>query len=279
MVETLLVGDHLLASKFAYGIKVPFTHSYLYRGNDPVKGDVIIFEYPNDPSVDYIKRIVGTPGDTIEVRNKQLFRNGEPVKESYIHFTEPDRIMQGLMDSVMERLGSIDYLVNNAGVTGPHGVSICDYDVDDWQDVIQTDLSGVFYGMKYAIPAMLKNGGGAILNLSAVNGVVGIPGIAPYTCAKHGFFRQFAHLIGHHGKAAPRVASPGGLNGGVEGQQVGLVRDVFNGLGNSADGIGLAAEVVHRITGRLKIVVDGAHVATDGGKLACALFRRLARFF
>lgn len=93
MVNTLLVGDHLLASKFAYGIKVPFTHSYLYRGDDPVKGDVIIFEYPNDPSVDYIKRIVGTPGDTIEVRNKQLFRNGEPVKESYIHFTEPDRIL------------------------------------------------------------------------------------------------------------------------------------------------------------------------------------------
>lgn len=93
MVDTLLVGDHLLASKFAYGIKVPFTHSYLYRGSDPVKGDVIIFEYPNDPSVDYIKRIVGTPGDTIEVRNKQLFRNGEAVKESYIHFTEPDRIL------------------------------------------------------------------------------------------------------------------------------------------------------------------------------------------
>ena len=94
--------------------------------------------------------------------------------------------VKSLMDSVMERFGRIDYLVNNAGITGPHGVSICDYDVDDWQDIIQTDLSGVFYGMKYAIPAMLKNGGGAILNLSAVNGIVGIPGIAPYTCAKHG---------------------------------------------------------------------------------------------
>ena len=92
MVKTLLVGDHLLASKFSYGIKIPFTHSYIYKGNDPVKGDIIIFEYPNDPSVDYIKRIVGTPGDTIEVRNKQLFRNGEPVKESFIRFTEPDRI-------------------------------------------------------------------------------------------------------------------------------------------------------------------------------------------
>ena len=92
MVKTLLVGDHLLASKFSYGIKIPFTHTYIYKGEDPVKGDIIIFEYPNDPSVDYIKRIIGTPGDTIEVRNKQLFRNGEPVKEGYIRFTEPDRI-------------------------------------------------------------------------------------------------------------------------------------------------------------------------------------------
>ena len=63
MVETLLVGDHLLASKFAYGIKIPFTHSYIYRGDDPAYGDIIIFEYPNDPSVDYIKRVIGLPGD------------------------------------------------------------------------------------------------------------------------------------------------------------------------------------------------------------------------
>lgn len=94
--------------------------------------------------------------------------------------------VKNLIDSVTERCGRIDYLVNNAGITGPHGISICDYDVADWQEVIQTDLSGVFYGMKYAIPAMLRNGGGAVVNLSAVNGMVGIAGIAPYTCAKHG---------------------------------------------------------------------------------------------
>ena len=94
--------------------------------------------------------------------------------------------VKNLIDSVMEQFGRIDYLVNNAGITGPHGVTICDYDVADWQEVIQTDLSGVFYGMKYAIPAMIKTGGGAVVNLSAVNGMVGIPGIAPYTCAKHG---------------------------------------------------------------------------------------------
>lgn len=88
MLQTLLVGDHLLASKFSYGVKVPFTNYYVYKGSDPQRGEIIIFEYPNDPSVDYIKRIVGVPGDIIEVRNKQLYRNGEAVKESYIRFTQ-----------------------------------------------------------------------------------------------------------------------------------------------------------------------------------------------
>ena len=92
MVETLLVGDHLLASKFAYGIKIPFTHSYIYRGDDPAYGDIIIFEYPNDPSVDYIKRVIGLPGDVIPVRDKRLYRNGMPVEEKYIRYEQPNII-------------------------------------------------------------------------------------------------------------------------------------------------------------------------------------------
>lgn len=92
MLNTLLVGDHLLASKFAYGVKIPFSHVYIWQGKDPQRGDIIIFEYPNDPGTDFIKRVIGVPGDIIEVRNKQLYRNGEPVKEDYIRFTEPDRI-------------------------------------------------------------------------------------------------------------------------------------------------------------------------------------------
>lgn len=89
MLNTLLVGDHLLASKFAYGVKIPFTNKYIYEGADPERGDIIIFQYPNDPSVDYIKRVVGVPGDVIEVRDKQLYRNGLPVKEEYIRHTDP----------------------------------------------------------------------------------------------------------------------------------------------------------------------------------------------
>ena len=98
MLNTLLVGDHLLASKFAYGVKIPFTDKYIYEGAAPERGDIIIFQYPNDPSVDYIKRVVGVPGDVIEVRDKQLYRNGLPVKEEYIRHTDPHG-MESLRDN------------------------------------------------------------------------------------------------------------------------------------------------------------------------------------
>ena len=92
MLETLQIGDHLLATKFSYGLKIPFTDKYLYKGDDPARGDVIIFPYPNNPDVDYIKRVVGIPGDVIEVRNKQFYRNGQPVRESYAIHSDPDGI-------------------------------------------------------------------------------------------------------------------------------------------------------------------------------------------
>lgn len=92
MLETLQVGDHLLVNKFLYGVKWPFTNTYIVKGADPQRGDIIVFEYPNKPTLDYIKRIVGVPGDVMEVRNKQLYRNGQPVKEAYIRNTEPHRI-------------------------------------------------------------------------------------------------------------------------------------------------------------------------------------------
>lgn len=92
MMNTLLVGDYLLGEKFAYGLKIPFTDITVYEGRDPQRGEVVIFAYPKDPSLDFIKRIVGIPGDVIAVRNKQLYRNNEPVKESYARFTDPDNI-------------------------------------------------------------------------------------------------------------------------------------------------------------------------------------------
>ena len=89
MLETLQIGDHLLVNKFLYGLRNPFNDDYLIRGVEPSVGDIIVFRYPKDRSLDYIKRIAGVPGDTLEMRNKVLFRNGVEVKEPYTQHSQP----------------------------------------------------------------------------------------------------------------------------------------------------------------------------------------------
>lgn len=93
--------------------------------------------------------------------------------------------VEKMIETIIAQVGALHGLVNNAGITGPHNTSIVDYEIEDWKAVIDTDINGVFYGMKYGIPAILKSGGGSIVNLSSSNGIVGIAGISVYTAAKH----------------------------------------------------------------------------------------------
>ena len=79
MVPTLLVGDFILVNKYTYGIRLPVANKKVVPLHDPQRGDVMVFRYPEDPSLDYIKRVVGVPGDRIEYRNKRLTINGSPV--------------------------------------------------------------------------------------------------------------------------------------------------------------------------------------------------------
>jgi len=83
MKPTLLIGDHILVSKFNYGVKLPFVRSTLIPVGSPKRGDIVVFIYPEDRSKDFIKRLVGLPGDTVEVRDKQIFLNGQPWKETH----------------------------------------------------------------------------------------------------------------------------------------------------------------------------------------------------
>ncbi|MBF0368521.1 MAG: signal peptidase I [Magnetococcales bacterium] len=80
MIPTLLVGDYLFVDKSAYGMRVPYSRTRIFMGEGPERGDIAVFEYPRDPSKDYIKRIVGLPGDKVVYRNKRLYLNDIPVE-------------------------------------------------------------------------------------------------------------------------------------------------------------------------------------------------------
>jgi len=82
MIPTLLIGDFIVVNKFSYGIRLPVLNKKVIGVGEPKRGDVVVFRYPVDPSVNFIKRAVGLPGDTITYRGKQLFVNGERVKET-----------------------------------------------------------------------------------------------------------------------------------------------------------------------------------------------------
>lgn len=79
MIPTLLVGDFIVVNKYAYGIRLPVVNIKVLEIDEPQRGDVVVFRYPVDPSVNFIKRAVGLPGDTITYRNKELFVNGEKL--------------------------------------------------------------------------------------------------------------------------------------------------------------------------------------------------------
>jgi signal peptidase I len=82
MVPTLLVGDFILVNKFEYGIRLPITNTKITEGRAPARGDVVVFRYPKDESVDYIKRVIGVPGDVVAYQDKKLSINGKPVPET-----------------------------------------------------------------------------------------------------------------------------------------------------------------------------------------------------
>jgi signal peptidase I len=92
MEDTLQVGDHLLVNKFIFGTTIPFTDKEFFALRDPRQGDVIVFEYPEDPSKDFIKRIVGVPGDVVQGINKNVYVNGKLYKNPHEVHKEADLV-------------------------------------------------------------------------------------------------------------------------------------------------------------------------------------------
>lgn len=100
MLPTLQIGDHILVNKFLYGLRLPYPfESALVEWKIPERGDVIVFIYPKDRSKDFIKRVIGEPGDTVEIRHKHVFINGERMNDPHASFADGDREIPGPRDN------------------------------------------------------------------------------------------------------------------------------------------------------------------------------------
>lgn len=115
MLPTLEVGDFILVNKFAYGLRLPVAGAKIVEVDDPQRGDVMVFRFPGDGKTNYIKRVVGVPGDRIRYQNHQLFVNGERLDTDFVARLPP-------VEMLREQLGSKEHLIfRNLGRTGYNG--------------------------------------------------------------------------------------------------------------------------------------------------------------
>jgi signal peptidase I len=113
MMPTLLVGDFILVNKYAYGIRLPVLNTKIVDIGEPERGDVVVFRYPKDPSVDYIKRVVGVPGDRISYYNKVLHINGKPAGQvpSGVYIGKGSGVSMSGASERIEQLGDIQHSI------------------------------------------------------------------------------------------------------------------------------------------------------------------------
>jgi signal peptidase I len=107
MENNLLIGDHLLVNKFVFG-PTTWNAERKLPIREPRRGDIVVFKYPDEPERDFIKRVIGLPGETLELRNKMVYINGQPLDEPYVHFLEPASSSQEVTSfDVRERYGPV----------------------------------------------------------------------------------------------------------------------------------------------------------------------------
>jgi signal peptidase I len=122
MEENLLIGDHLLVNKFIFGPAVSSLERALLPLATVKRDDVVVFKYPEEPDRDFIKRVIGLPGETVEVREKKVYINGKPLDEPFVHFLQPSAAPSELHEitsfDVRERYGPVTVPPNQYFVMG-----------------------------------------------------------------------------------------------------------------------------------------------------------------
>ncbi|MBP6119360.1 MAG: SDR family oxidoreductase [Giesbergeria sp.] len=180
---------------------------------------------------------------------------------------------EALVRGAVEKFGRLDIACNNAGIGGPQAPT-ADYPLDGWAQVIGINLSGVFYGMKYQLPAMLKNGGGAIVNMASILGAVGFAGAPAYTAAKHGVVGLTQAAALEYSAQGVRINAVG--PGFIHTPMISALEDnqAVNDMLVAAHPIGRlgraeeVAELVLWLSSDKASFVTGAYYPVDGGYLA-----------
>jgi signal peptidase I len=138
MIPTLQIGDFIVVNKFTYGIRLPVVGQKIIPVNDPQRGDVMVFHYPENPAVDYIKRVVGVPGDLVEYRNKRLYINGKEQEHkpagdynyvesglNFVHTNRYDEELGGHPHAIIVNPDMPD--IHLEAVANFPGIENCDY--------------------------------------------------------------------------------------------------------------------------------------------------------
>ncbi len=180
---------------------------------------------------------------------------------------------EALVRGAVEKFGRLDIACNNAGIGGPQAPT-ADYPLDGWAQVIGINLSGVFYGMKYQLPAMLKNGGGAIVNMASILGAVGFAGAPAYTAAKHGVVGLTQAAALEYSAHGVRINAVG--PGFIHTPMISALEDnqAVNDMLVAAHPIGRlgraeeVAELVLWLSSDKASFVTGSYYPVDGGYLA-----------
>ena len=115
MEPTLVPGDYILVNKFIYGVRLPYMNTPLLTYNEPKRGDIIVFIYPKDPSKDFIKRVIGMPGETVQVINGKIYIDNSPIDDPWGYFdkTEPPGFI-----ATVENFGPVTVPENSLFVMG-----------------------------------------------------------------------------------------------------------------------------------------------------------------
>jgi signal peptidase I len=118
MEPTLLIGDHLLVNKFIYGVKVPFIDKKVLQFKKPERGDIIVFKFPEDTTIDFIKRVIAVEGDTVELLKKQVLVNGKPIVDPYAVYLDGDESVERYPDDPKNNFGPVVVPENNVFCLG-----------------------------------------------------------------------------------------------------------------------------------------------------------------